>query len=81
MVAGLQEIVHLFEITRTRQPWTTGAGKTLRDMERLPAHLVDDVNARGLPLDHHLDRLPKPHDDPKVISLRPFVTAGVRRSA
>jgi hypothetical protein len=25
-------------------------------MARLPAHLIDDVNARGLPLDHHLGK-------------------------
>ena len=25
--------------------------RTLRDMKRLPAHLLEDVNARGLPRD------------------------------
>jgi hypothetical protein len=52
MIASLQEIIYLFETTRVRQTWPINSSRTLKDMARLPAHLVDDVNARGLPLDH-----------------------------
>ncbi len=49
---ALRDIIHLFEATRARQLHLTSNEQTLRDMKRLPAHLIEDVNARGLPLDH-----------------------------
>jgi hypothetical protein len=54
MAVALQEIIHLFEATRARELHLTPAGHKLRDMKRLPAHLIDDVNAQGLPLDHRM---------------------------
>ncbi len=52
MAETLREIIHLLETTRARQIRLTTSERTLREMERLPSHLIDDVNARGLPLDH-----------------------------
>lgn len=54
MAVALQEIIHLFEATRARELHLAPLGHKLRDMKRLPAHLIDDVNAKGLPLDHHM---------------------------
>jgi hypothetical protein len=55
MAAALREIIHLLETTRARQVRLTTSQRTLREMERLPPHLIDDVNAHGLPLDHHVE--------------------------
>jgi hypothetical protein len=81
MIASLQEVIYLFETTRTRQNWPTESNKTLKDMARLPPHLIDDVNARGLPLDHHIaPSSGQSEGSPSVIQFRP-IKAGALRSA
>jgi hypothetical protein len=48
----LTTILELFRTTRARQVRLAASERTRQEMARLPPHLVDDVNARGLPLDH-----------------------------
>ncbi len=80
MIASLQEIIYLFETTRVRQTWPTENSRTLKDMARLPPHLVDDVNARGLPLDHRSNdsRSGEPEGGPSVIQFRRIKADGLR---
>jgi hypothetical protein len=48
----LATIIELFRSTRARQTRLAASARTMEEMARLPPHLIDDVNARGLPLDH-----------------------------
>jgi hypothetical protein len=48
----LAAIIELFRSTRARQIRLAASERTMEEMARLPPHLIDDVNARGLPLDH-----------------------------
>lgn len=48
----LATIIMLFRSSRARQIRLAASERTMEEMARLPPHLVDDVNARGLPLDH-----------------------------
>jgi hypothetical protein len=82
MRTALQEIIHLFEATRAREMHLAPTEHTLHDMRKLPAHLIDDVNAKGLPLDHRMPRAvdpgrPRPSN---VSELRPRANAGGLRS-
>ncbi|PZM12853.1 hypothetical protein [Rhizobium tubonense] len=49
----IRDIFNLFTHVRARMLRHT-TQRTLQEMARLPGHLIDDVNARGLPSDRLL---------------------------
>jgi hypothetical protein len=70
---ALREASRLFNLMRAREIQRT-AQHTLDEIAtRFPAHLIDDVNARGLPPDRMLDepglmRISQPVDFPMLAS-------------
>jgi hypothetical protein len=50
----IREALDLFAHIRTKMLQHT-TERTLKEMARLPRHLIDDVNARGFPPDRLLD--------------------------
>lgn len=44
-----RDIFRTFLVYRAREIQRTARRRTVREMTRLPEHLLDDVNARGLP--------------------------------
>jgi hypothetical protein len=50
----IREALDLFAHIRTKMLQHT-TERTLKEMARLPRHLIDDVNARGLPSDRLFD--------------------------
>ena len=54
----IREALGLFAHIRTKMLQHT-TERTLKEMARLPRHLIDDVNARGFPPDRLFDSLPR----------------------
>jgi hypothetical protein len=54
VVETIRDAFSLFARIRTKMLQHT-TERTLKEMARLPRHLIDDVNARGLPPDRLLD--------------------------
>jgi hypothetical protein len=53
---ALHEVLQFARLYRARQRQRTAMQRTQREMNLLPKHLLDDVNALGLPLDPALTR-------------------------
>lgn len=53
---ALSDVLQFARLYRARQRQRTAMQRTQREMNLLPKHLMDDVNALGLPLDPALTR-------------------------